>query len=428
MDFLDLLQSAMRRYVGDDYAERRYVIAVSGGRDSMALLHALAAILPSRRFSVAHFNHRQRGARSVADEKFVLRACGKQGVVVEVGRARRKFPASEQALRVRRWAFLNAVRERQKADFVVTAHHGEDQWETVIQRLLRGTGARGVSGMRPKASRRLKPFLEMPREAIERYVERHAIAYREDETNTSPKFLRNRVRHEITPRVKKAAEDFGGWELFVKRFSATLSDLREDRRHVEARARRLERALFRETPFWIRIEKQGWDALEIRWKRELLIRLYRRLRARIPTRGEVEEALGRLDQGQKHATLAGGVEMEASCGWLFFHGAKERRRLEKTRLHAGKSSDGWRASCPQLGLEIEGKGTFECRFPRAGDRLGNRKLKQCLLADRIPAPERRFLPVVAEHNSSRVAWYFPKQNKTISVKALSFPFSFLEGM
>jgi tRNA(Ile)-lysidine synthase len=193
------------------------LVAVSGGADSVALLRGLAAIrLPGAgRIIVGHFNHGWRGAESDADEQFVRALAGRLGLSVKVGRgATASLPLpkvegtrlTEAAARQARYDFLESTAAGLGARYLVTAHTADDQAETILQRVLRGTGLLGLAGMRRArplgpAVTLLRPLLEFRRAELVGYLKVHRQEFRQDSSNADQGFTRNRIRHELLPLV-----------------------------------------------------------------------------------------------------------------------------------------------------------------------------------------------------------------------------------
>ena len=179
----------------------RIVAAVSGGADSTALLLALAGFREEG-FDVqaAHVNHRLRGEESDADEAFVRDLCRQLGIPLHVsdgtldpGRIRER--GIEAAAREVRYARLSGIRSETGARFVATAHQKNDQAETVLMRLMTGSGLAGLRGIHPlRDDGFVRPLLEVTREEIDAFLCERAIAPRHDRSNDDPRFLRNRVR------------------------------------------------------------------------------------------------------------------------------------------------------------------------------------------------------------------------------------------
>jgi tRNA(Ile)-lysidine synthase len=180
-----------------------YVVAVSGGVDSMVLLHALHAGNLARadrpwRLVVAHLDHDMR-SDSAEDRRFVAAAARQLGLPYIYEEARLGAAAGEAAARTARYGFLRRVQREHDARAVVTAHHQDDVLETAVINLLRGTGRKGLTALagRPGLER---PLLDVPKRDIIAYAEEHGITWREDNTNDDTDYLRNYVRHELLPR------------------------------------------------------------------------------------------------------------------------------------------------------------------------------------------------------------------------------------
>ena len=176
------------------------MVAVSGGVDSVALLHALSK-QPGLKLVVAHYDH---GIRhdSHLDRQHVQQLARQYGLpfVYDVGSLGSE--ASEDEARQARYAFLDRVRASSGAKAVVTAHHKNDAVETTMLHLLRGTGRRGLSALGSHATIR-RPLLGMSKLDIQDYARSNGLVWREDPTNTDTKYLRNHVRHMIVPRMSQ---------------------------------------------------------------------------------------------------------------------------------------------------------------------------------------------------------------------------------
>ncbi|NVN98394.1 MAG: tRNA lysidine(34) synthetase TilS [Geobacteraceae bacterium] len=188
------------------------VVAVSGGADSIALLGILAN-LPGLQLKlvVAHVNHSLRGAESDGDELFVRRVATEYNVPFELLKADIKGYAEanglslEEAGREVRRSFFREVAVKYSADAVALGHHRDDQAETILMRLIRGAAASGLTGMRPKSVEGtfIRPILCLSRGEIVEYLEKGLLRFREDSSNTDVRFMRNRVRHELLPLLRR---------------------------------------------------------------------------------------------------------------------------------------------------------------------------------------------------------------------------------
>jgi tRNA(Ile)-lysidine synthase len=176
----------------------KYILAVSGGVDSMVLMHALNR-KSKIKLIIAHFNH---GIRqdSDKDEALVKNTAGKYKLKVEIGQGKLGAKASEEVARNARYGFLEGVRKKYRADSIITAHHQDDLIETAVINILRGTGRRGVSAIANNPSV-IRPLLNVPKADLLSYAGHHRLKWREDSTNADPKYLRNKIRREVLPNL-----------------------------------------------------------------------------------------------------------------------------------------------------------------------------------------------------------------------------------
>lgn len=190
--------------------------AVSGGRDSVVLLHWLVE-KDDRRLVVCHLNHGLRGRESGQDAAFVRRLARRYGLPCEIGKTDVRALAwqgrmsLETAARQARHDFFQATGERLGIGDVFLAHHAGDQAETVLANACRGAGLAGLAGMKPvqKLAHGItlhRPLLGWRRAQIDEYIARHGLTFREDSSNTSAAHRRNRLRHDILPRLCRAMD------------------------------------------------------------------------------------------------------------------------------------------------------------------------------------------------------------------------------
>ena len=257
MDQLE--EKILRAFPLDEWSRRRVCLAISGGADSVALVRAFVAIardnmLQPNALCVATVNHGLRGAESDGDVAFVQDLGTKLGVQVVVQqidpsalrRETQRLGSLESAARNLRYELLSATAKEFGARFLATAHHADDQLETTLFRLFRGSGFDGLQGM---ASARpldpsltlTRPMLAITRREILEYLARLGQDYRVDSSNLSPEFSRNRIRNELIPLLD---------QIFPNRWRGALSRLAEQCRETNAfldeRVAELERELERE--------------------------------------------------------------------------------------------------------------------------------------------------------------------------------------
>ncbi|HEY0875073.1 MAG TPA: tRNA lysidine(34) synthetase TilS [Vicinamibacterales bacterium] len=190
----------------------RVVVALSGGPDSVALLHVLRELETAGALTVvgvAHFNHRLRGEAADLDERFCRELAASMGIPIAVGSAdvrgiaRAQKRSIEDAGRRLRYQFFEEVVDRFGADAVAVGHSRDDQAETFLLRLLRGAGTRGLGAIRPKNGRVIRPLIDISRAELRQYAADRGLTFREDETNADLSVPRNRIRHELLPYLER---------------------------------------------------------------------------------------------------------------------------------------------------------------------------------------------------------------------------------
>jgi tRNA(Ile)-lysidine synthase len=214
------------------------VVGLSGGKDSVALTDALACLRRRRGFRVvaAHLDHGLR-KDSAQDVAFCAALCESLDVPFRSGRADVRARAArergglEQAARRERYAYLRRVRDEEKAAAIAVAHTRDDQAETLLLRLVRGAGATGLSGMRPRAGDLLRPLLAVSREQVLAHLRERGLEWREDPTNADTAHRRNRVRHELLPYLEERFNP--GIRAALARTASLLAD---EAAHVRAEA------------------------------------------------------------------------------------------------------------------------------------------------------------------------------------------------
>jgi tRNA(Ile)-lysidine synthase len=410
----------------------KVLVAVSGGADSMALLTALLELREkyALRLAVAHFNHQLRRAAMV-DERFVVRTAQGLGLPVHVKRegirafAKKNALNIEEAARLRRYNFLRETASRVGAVRIATAHTLTDQAETVLMRIIRGSGPTGLGGISPCLDGFIiRPLIETERREVEAYLRARGIPHREDETNRDLRLLRSRVRWRLLPYLEKN---------FAPRVAAHLGNLAEI-------AREEERA-------WMRSSEAEAKRSFLRKKGRLVLDA-RRLSALPPARGRrLVRSFLRAVKGNLRTFSFRDVEAVRCLG--------EHREAELPRKLVLRREDGlisvkqgrapfvpfeheWdgqaRLEIPEVGLSFLGKNIARGRarrpaynddrrvlldaakvcFPllvrsrRKGDRYrplgspGRKKLKELMRAKGIPVSERDRHPVFL--SGGRIVW------------------------
>lgn len=222
---LNKLKAFMVRYAGE-----KVVCAVSGGADSMALLWGLYLLRDTLalELSAAHFNHRLRGEESDRDEAFVRDFCGSYGIpfVAADAQVTAGKKGLEAAARDARYAFLKSLPGK-----IATAHTADDNAETVLMHLVRGTGLKGLGGIAPVNGNLIRPMLNITRDEVLAFLKSYHIPYVEDSSNAGDAFLRNRLRHHVMPLLKKENPSL------AVNLSAMALRLRQDAAALDAAAK-----------------------------------------------------------------------------------------------------------------------------------------------------------------------------------------------
>lgn len=211
--------------------QKKLFLAVSGGLDSMVLLH-LFQQLPYE-IAVLHCNFQLRGMESFGDQDFIQKYCDQNNIPFfttqfDTDAFAKDYKLSTQvAARELRYNWFYELLETHQFDYVLTAHHADDNLETFIINLSRGTGLEGLIGIPEENDKIIRPLLPFSRDEILKYAKENNIEWREDSSNASNKYLRNKIRHDLVPILKEINPDF------LKSFQKTQSYLQESNEMVE---------------------------------------------------------------------------------------------------------------------------------------------------------------------------------------------------
>jgi tRNA(Ile)-lysidine synthase len=302
--------------------------AVSGGLDSSVLVDALAAHAARGGYAVAiaHVHHGLRGAEADDDQAAVAALAARLGApfaaervapaALREGGPSRDRPTLQEAARTLRYAALGRIADRLGADRIATAHHADDQAETVLLRLFRGTGPDGLAGIpeRSRDGRIVRPLLRLSRAELERYARARALAWREDRSNASPDYARNRLRsglsalaRDLNPRWLRAVADLAEAQ-------------RRDAEWIRSAVLREAGARFTTEGSWLRIDAKDWSALPEAVSRRLAREaLARAGSARHIQRVHLERIARFLCDASpvRHLELPGGVELRCKRAGFF---------------------------------------------------------------------------------------------------------------
>lgn len=389
---LNKLRLAIRRYdllkPGD-----RVVCAVSGGADSMALLWAMHLLKDSLQIelSAAHFNHGLRGEESDRDEAFVRQFCQDYGIPLAVGSSRVAAGKKglEAAAREARYGFFATLSGK-----IATAHTADDNAETVLMHLVRGTGLKGLGGIAPVNGNLIRPMLDITRQDVLAFLEEYHIPFVTDSTNGEDAFLRNRLRHHVIPLLKQENP----------RLSENVSALAQDLRYEDA-------ALS---------EQVGESLPNVEVLRQMQPALRRRaLASFLEKSGVIEPERSHVDLAEKLVFSENPSACAAFPGQITIarnYGVLEQRAeedgIERTVLSCPGVTEIPRLNlkitctpadktlCQRECFTVQPRGELVIRARREGDRIclkgGTKSLKKLFIDRKIPAKERMNVPVLAD--------------------------------
>ncbi len=392
------------------------LVAVSGGADSVALLRVLTALAPelSLRLHVLHVDHGLR-PDSPRDAEFVRQLAARLDVAVDVARVTVAPGGSlEAAARAARYAALEAHATRLGADRIALGHTADDQAETVLMRMLAGAGVRGLAGIPPVRGRIIRPLLETRRPQLVAALREMELPWIEDPSNRDPKFLRNRIRHELLPLL--GASYRADVVPTLTRVGRLCRDTVEAIERVAARE--LDR-LAVSADGAVVLEHAALGELPRQVAAEILRQAAARLGRRAPLRAWAHRGLARVLAAPppRRPFRLGGVTVEVSCGHIRLGGAPARPWPARELAVPG------RVELPEIGRVLEARviSTAGYVVPRARDRVafdaamvparltvrarrrgdrfspfgaGERRLKAFLIDAKIPRWERDRLPLV----------------------------------
>ena len=375
-----------------DYRGQRIVCAVSGGADSMALLWGVYLLKDKLELdiSAAHFNHQLRGAESHRDEAFVRDFCAGYGIDFVSGSTQviAGPKGLEAAAREARYAFLKGLPGK-----IATAHTADDNAETILMHLVRGTGLKGLGGIAPVNGNLIRPMLDITRAEVLEFLAEYSIPYVEDSSNSGDDFLRNRLRHHVMPLLKQENPSL------PQNLSAMAHRLRQDEQALTAAA-----------------EKQYTD--DVHQLRVMEPAIRSRVLSKMLLCAGVKEpegahiaAMEKLVYSQNpsaRAAFPGGVVMARSYETIQAIG-ESNTLVEQEITCPGEYvvSDMKLTLFPNDSTErtkdsfaFTPKGKMVIRARRSGDTIrlmgGTKSVRKLLIDEKIPAPERDRIPVLAD--------------------------------
>ncbi|SDZ66293.1 tRNA(Ile)-lysidine synthase [Evansella caseinilytica] len=413
------------------------LVAVSGGPDSMALLHFLtASAKPIRQISVCHVEHGLRGESSIGDLHFVQSYCGEKNIPFYFSRPdvnkckKERGMSTQEAARACRYEYFEQLMKKLKASKIALAHHGDDQVETVLMRQVRGSlsGLKGIPVQRPFAGgQMIRPFLCVEKNGILQYCSKNRIPYRKDESNESDVYQRNRFR-KILPFLKqenpKVHEVIQRQSEQLEAEDALLQQLAEEALK-EAVVSKTEQLVILKVKHFLNIP----IALQRRCVHLILNYLSQDVGQRLSVRHQDDIlALLRKDLPSGSIHLPKGLRVEKSYDQCFFstedtvqpEAPDEKKQIPipgMVRLKQGKivaslsENDEESAADPSVFLaDIRALSTpLFVRRRKPGDRIaqlglkGTKKVKDIFIDEKIPKHDRQRWPVIVDH-ADNILW------------------------
>ncbi len=414
-------------------------MGVSGGADSVFLLHALYALRDKRHLAltVVHLNHMLRGQKSEREAEFVRQLARQLYLpcVIEqrnVGDLKKTEGLSlQEAAREVRYGFFQEVLKRMDAQKIALGHHADDQAETVLMWLLRGTALKGLSGMHPfRDNQYIRPLIEITREEIEAYLHDHMIAYVPDVSRQELHYLRNKIRHQLIPLIKKEYNP-----QIVSALNRTADLARLDNAVLDCEIKGILKQCIREEDNRVYCSiseiKKHDQALYGRLVRGIIVALKGDMRA-VHFR-HINAVCGLLEaQGSsKQVQLPGGWCVWREYDRLVFSGSQSGaepfcytfdklpdsvriREIGKTIFFQVCNANTAHGSFAGKEKNVEFLDNNQVQFPLVvrnwlpGDRFyplglhGSKKLKDFFTDSKVPVRARHNIPVVSFHN--KIAW------------------------
>lgn len=368
------------------------ICAVSGGADSVAMLFALYLLREKLGITLeaAHFNHNLRGEESLRDETFVRELCARYEIPLHVasGEIHPGKKGLEAAARDARYAFLESLPGK-----IATAHTADDNAETILMHLVRGTGLKGLGGIAPQRGKLIRPMLGITRREVEDFLAEWHLPHVEDSTNETDAFLRNRLRHHVMPLL--AAEN--------PRIAENLSQMALRLREDEACLSQLSR--YETLP-----EIETLRTLPSAVRSRMLERFLKENGVREPEDVHIAqaEALVFSDSPSASAAFPGGVTLSRQYGHLTANPTGEAFTPVTLTCPGSAEAAGIRITCEPAGelaqsenlLTVCPSGKISIRPRQTGDKIrlsgGSKSLKKLFIDRKIPAADRERIPVVCD--------------------------------
>lgn len=368
------------------------ICAVSGGADSVAMLFSMYLLREKLGITLeaAHFNHNLRKEESKRDEKFVRELCARYDIPLHAasGEIHPGKKGLEAAARDARYAFLESLPGK-----IATAHTADDNAETILMHLVRGTGLKGLGGIAPQRGKLIRPMLGITRREVEDFLTEWHLPHVEDSTNDTDAFLRNRLRHHVMPLLQ--AEN----PRIAENLSQMALRLRED-----------EACLFRQSHYETLPEVEALRTLPSAVRSRMLERFLKENGVREPEDVHIAqaEALVFSESPSASAAFPGGVTLSRQYGRLTANPTGEAFMPVTLTCPGSAEMAGIRITCEPARelaqsenlLTVCPVGKISIRPRQTGDKIrlsgGSKSLKKLFIDRKIPAAVRGQIPVVCD--------------------------------
>jgi tRNA(Ile)-lysidine synthase len=441
---LDKARLAIARMVAP---EDKILVAVSGGADSVCLLYLLKEMQKKFRFdlSVAHLDHMARGEESAEDARFVEELGGKLGLEtfiekVNVQEEKVKLKTSfQEAARIIRYRFLESTLKRIRGTWLALGHTADDQTETFLINLLRGSGLTGLAGMPQTRGVVIRPLIDCTRAEVESYLVHRNLGFRVDTSNTENKYLRNRIRHELLPVLK----------TFNRQIASNLREtakiIRDDDQCLMDQARRLYLESIVPDVEGVALDRKKFNQLPVAHQKRVVRQALSQIQGdlRRVTSGHVQNIIDLFVDSRvgKKINLPGQLIVVAGPQMIAFRKSPRSKGVlnSKTDLKSISllipgatkigdrgfnlrtrllSSNDWREvekRSDQAFLDFDKTGpAIQARFFRPGDRFvplgmtGRKKLKSFFIDEKIPRELRESIPILTT-GMGDIIWVYGKR-------------------
>lgn len=403
----------------------KIILGISGGPDSVCLFNILHSLKKELKLKLilAHVNYRFRGEDSDLDERFVKSLASKFKIRLYIKRINPKEYAPknlEEHFRDIRYNFFEEILNKEKADKIAAAHNKDDQIETILMFFLRGSGLSGISGMKIKNKKIIRPLFEITKKEILAYLKENKIKYREDKTNKNTKFTRNRIRRKLIPYLEKE---------FNPNLKNTLFEnakiIRDDHDYLSKMAGNVFNDLTKKDKAGFSLDLKRFNKTHIALKKRLLILILEKFNKKISLLllSDILKIIKDSKTGSKKCL--GELEILKNYDRIVFRRKKIRKKIRPVSLEiegqtkirelnleikttkvdkAGKIS---KNRC-YIDLEKSGVKLF-VRSRKEGDRLylkgisGSQKLKDFFINNKISKDERDQVPLVI-NSEDKIVW------------------------